>query len=220
MDAHATLVFIHVLLFVFWLGTDVGVFLAGKISERSDLSVETRATVLKLGMVLDRLPRSALILIVPTGLQLAVNIGQLQVPGYVSALLWVASLIWLAILWIGFLNPETPTEQRCMLFNFVMNAVMAVLVTGLAVYLFSAGTTASWLATKVLLVGLIFVAGVALDATFKPAVAAFIAIVSEGASAERDAAYTKAMNPVYKAVLVIYAFVLIAAYLGIAKPTL
>ena len=53
MLLYSILVFVHVLLFVFWLGTDVGVFLAAKISERSDLGTETRATVLKLGMVLE-----------------------------------------------------------------------------------------------------------------------------------------------------------------------
>ena len=52
--------YVHILLLVFWVGTDLGVFVAARYSERTDLSYETRATVLQLGMVLDRLPRSAL----------------------------------------------------------------------------------------------------------------------------------------------------------------
>ena len=50
----------------FWVGTDLGVFLAARYSERTELSYETRATVLQLGMVLDRLPRSALAIIIPS----------------------------------------------------------------------------------------------------------------------------------------------------------
>lgn len=218
MEAHTLLLFVHVLLFVFWLGTDIGVFLAAKISEKGELSTETRATVLKLGMVLDRLPRSALTLIVPTGLQLAVNTGRLALPDAVMAIVWLVCLAWLAVLWLGFLKPETPTEQRVMLFNVAMSALLALVVTGFAIYLLTASDTATWLAIKILIVGLIFIAGVTLDAMFKPAVDAFLEIVSEGGSPERDAKYSRAISPVYKIVLAIYALVAVAAYLGVAKP--
>ena len=62
--------YLHILLLVFWVGTDLGVFLAAKYSERSEFSMESRQVVLMLGMMLDRLPRSALVLIVPSGLML------------------------------------------------------------------------------------------------------------------------------------------------------
>lgn len=218
MEAHTLLLFAHILLFVFWLGTDVGVFLAAKISEKSELSVETRSTVLGLGMVLDRLPRSALTLIVPTGLQLAVNTGQLAVGGGIVTAVWAIGLAWLIILWVGFLNPQSPTEQRVMLFNFVMNALAAIAVTAYAVVLLTGGEVATWLALKILVVGLIFIAGVALDVMFKPAVEAFVEIVAEGATEERDSRYSRAISPVYIAVLAIYALVLIAAWFGLAKP--
>ena len=65
--------YLHILLLVFWVGTDVGVFIAARWSEQTTLSIETRQTVLQLGMVLDRLPRSALTLIIPSGCQLAVS---------------------------------------------------------------------------------------------------------------------------------------------------
>lgn len=220
MEAHTVLLFVHVLLFVFWLGTDVGVFLAAKISEKGELSAETRATVLQLGMVLDRLPRSALTLIFPTGMQLAINLGQLDIAPGVATAVWVVSLAWLGVLWVGFLKPQTPTEQRVMLFNFAMNALLAVAISGYAIYLLLGDGIATWLALKILMVGFIFVAGVLLDALFKPAVEAFLEIVSQGGSPERDEKYSRAISPVYIVVLAIYALVLIAAYLGLAKPAL
>ena len=105
-----------------------------------------------------------------------------------------------------------------MIFNFAMNALMALVVTGYAIYLIIATDAATWLAAKILIVGLIFFVGVALDVLFKPAVEVFLKIVSEGATAERDQKYSKAISPVYKAVLAIYALVTVAAYLGLAKP--
>lgn len=218
MDLYPLFVFLHVLLFVFWLGTDVGVFLAAKISEKPELSVETRSTVLGLGMVLDRLPRSALALIVPSGLQLAVMSGQLSLPAAALPVAWAIALLWLALLWAGFLNPQTPTEQKAMLFNFAMNAILAVLVLAAGVWLLTAGSVAGWLAIKIIIVGLIFVCGVTLDVLFKPAVEAFVGIATSGATDELNAAYSKAIGPVYLVVLAIYALVLAAAWFGIAKP--
>jgi hypothetical protein len=215
---YSTILFVHVLLFVFWLGTDVGVFLAAKISERADLSSETRATVLKLGMVLDRLPRSAVTLIIPTGLQLAIGSGILTLPSYVLPIVWVVSLAWLAILWVGFMNPESETEKRCMITNFIMHIIMAFVVNIYGMVLLVGDVVPAWLAIKVLMVGLVYLAGMALDLMFKPAVEAFVAIVTQGGSDERNATYSKAIGPVYNAVLAIYLFVLIAAYMGITKP--
>jgi hypothetical protein len=218
MNSYSLLVFVHVLLLVFWLGTDIGVFLAAKISERSELSTETRSTVLRLGMILDRLPRSALVLIIPSGLQLAAKMGLLALSTTTLVFVWGIALAWLVILWLGFLNPETSTEKRSQSFNFLMCAVLAVVVTGYAIYFFGSTEVPAWLAAKILLVGLIFISAVVLDAMFKPAVAAFLDIVTYGSTAERDAEYSRAIGPVYLAVLAIYAFVLAAAYFGIAKP--
>ncbi len=217
MDWYSVAVFFHLLLFVFWLGTDLGVFLAAKISERGELSVETRSTVLGLGMVLDRLPRSALALIIPSGVELACISGHLVTPLSFRLTLWVVALLWLAILWSGFLNPQTKTEERAMLFNFAMNAILALVVSGAGMYLLFQGEAAAWLALKVTIVGLVFVCGVLLDAMFKPAVEAFVAITTTGATEELNARYSKAIGPVYIIVLAIYAFVLVAAWLGISK---
>lgn len=217
MDWYPIAVFFHVLLFVFWLGTDVGVFLAAKISERAELSVETRSTVLGLGMVLDRLPRSALALIIPSGLSLASMSGQVALGSGLLWTAWIVAIIWLAILWAGFLNPQTPTETRAMLFNFAMNAILALGVPAAGVYLMYLGETANWLALKIVFVGLIFVCGVLLDVMFKPAVEAFVTITTQGATDELNTQYSKAIGPVYIIVLLIYALVLGAAWLGIAK---
>jgi len=40
-----------------------------------------------------------------------------------------------------------------------------------------------------------------------------------GATPERNESYSRAISPVYNVVLAIYALVVVAAYLGVAKPT-
>jgi hypothetical protein len=79
------------------------------------------------------------------------------------------------------------------------------------------GEIADWLALKVLAVGAIFCAGVLLDLLFKPAVDLFIGLAATPDDMEMNAAYSRALSPVYIAVLAIYAFALIAAALGVYK---
>ena len=119
---------------VFWVGTDIGVFIAAKWSEKTSLSIETRQTVLQLGMVLDRLPRSALTLIIPSGCQLAVSSQWMALPDSALLGMWLASGVWLAILWRGFLSTDANVQEQSAKINWVLNLVLAVCVSGAGVY--------------------------------------------------------------------------------------
>ena len=209
--------YLHILLLVFWVGTDVGVFIAAKWSEKTTLSMETRQTVLQLGMVLDRLPRSALTLIIPSGCQLAATSGWLDISGTVLGVLWLSAGAWLAILWRGFLSTDPTVQESSAKINWALNLVMALVVSGGGIYLLTQGQTPDWLALKILAVGAIFCAGVLLDLLFKPAVDLFLALAENPDDAALNAAYSRALSPVYIAVLAIYAFALTAAGLGVVK---
>ncbi|MCH1610234.1 MAG: hypothetical protein L7S53_02890 [Luminiphilus sp.] len=209
--------YLHILLLVFWVGTDVGVFVAAKWSEKTTLSMETRQTVLQLGMVLDRLPRSALTLIIPSGCQLATTSGWLDISGTVLGVLWLSAGIWLAILWRGFLSTDPKVQESSAKINWALNLVMALVVSGGGIYLLTQGQTPDWLALKILAVGAIFCAGVLLDLLFKPAVDLFLALAETPDDAALNTAYSRALSPVYITVLAIYAFALTAAGLGVVK---
>ena len=209
--------YLHILLLVFWVGTDVGVFIAAKWSERSALSIETRQTVLQLGMVLDRLPRSALTLIIPSGCQLAVASGWLQLSGAMLGRMWLFAALWLAILWRGFLSSDPKTQEQSAKINWLLNLVLALVVSAAGVYSLTLGDMPDWLALKILAVGAIFCAGVLLDLLFKPAVDLFMALAATPDDMALNTAYSRALSPVYIAVLAIYAFALIAAALGVFK---
>jgi hypothetical protein len=209
--------YLHILLLVFWVGTDVGVFIAARWSERTSLSIETRQTVLQLGMVLDRLPRSALTLIMPSGCQLAAAAGWLSLSDTVLGVMWLAAAVWLLILWRGFLSADPKVQEQSAKINWALNLVLALVVSIAGVYLLTQTDTPDWLALKVLAVGAIFCAGVLLDLLFKPAVDLFIALGSTPEDPELNAAYARALSPVYKSVLAIYFLALIAAALGVFK---
>ena len=73
---YQSLVFIHLLLFVFWLGADVGVYLLGQhFRKRFSYSLDQRLALLKLLVEVDMVPRTAWALMVPITLSL-VTVGR------------------------------------------------------------------------------------------------------------------------------------------------
>ena len=210
--------YLHILLLVFWVGTDLGVFLAAKYSERAALSYETRATLLQLGMVLDRLPRSALTLIIPSGLSLAHAAGFDSYPPSLLPAAWMVAGAWLLVLWRGFMSGDPAVQERCALINWLMNMAMAVVVSTAALYLLLMTSSPLWLSLKMLAVGGIFIIGTLLDYFFRPAVGYFAALAERPDEPELNALYSRALAPVYVTVLTIYALALAAAALGVFKP--
>ena len=129
-------------------------------------------------MVLDRLPRSALTLIIPSGCQLAVASGWLDMPcplplGNVGICRHLAGDT-LARVFVG--RPKT--QEQSAKINWLLNLILALAVSGAGMMLLLQGEIPDWLALKVLAVGAIFCAGVLLDLLFKPAVDLFIGLAA------------------------------------------
>ncbi|MEY3007690.1 MAG: hypothetical protein RI942_2032 [Pseudomonadota bacterium] len=209
--------YLHILLLVFWVGTDLGVFLAARYSERSDLSVESRQVVLELGMKLDRLPRTALVLIIPSGVMLASGAGLVLLDGLATTALWGFALIWLAILWRGFLSKSPAVQAQSAKINWWLNLAAAILTLLWAVMLFLSGSAPMWLILKIAIVGGIFVVGFLLDFLFGPAMGLFAQVCAEPSRSDLNADYGKALVPVYWTVIAIYVLALAAAALGVFK---
>ncbi len=209
--------YLHILLLVFWVGTDLGVFLAARYSERSDLSIETRQIVLELGMKLDRLPRTALVLIIPSGVMLASGAGLVLLDGIANMALWGFTVIWLAILWQGFLSTSPEVQARSAKINWWLNLLAAVLTLMWAAILYSNGAAPIWLILKIAIVGGIFVVGFLLDLLFGPAMGLFAQVCAEPDRSDLNSDYAGALVPVYWTVLAIYALALGAAALGVFK---
>ncbi len=89
----------HLLAFVYWLGADLGVFYAARYAARGGLSSAERHRFLRLALLLDMGPRTALILVVPTGFTLAVGGGWLPADMGLVGFVWAASLAWLVLTW-------------------------------------------------------------------------------------------------------------------------
>ena len=219
MSGVAILVYVHILLMVFWIGTDIGVFVAGLRFIDPKRSMAERSAVINLGMVIDRYPRICFVAILPVGMQIAASLGMLALSSTALALIWSASAVWLTCVIAGMILTGTPRVRPWQRVekSFLMIAAVACLGLGIA------GATGKmlmpgWFAGKLALYGAMCVFALLLDRSFFPVFIAFGTIAAEGSTPEREAALRRPMIQTYVWVLLIYAAVLASGFLGTVRP--
>ena len=108
IDPYLVLVYVHILLFVYWLGGDLGVYFSAKYVANRNLNLDERFRFLHLLMLCDMGPRTALILFFPVGLEMARIIGVFEVSPMIGGIVWLVGLAWLAVNWWMFFNEQHP----------------------------------------------------------------------------------------------------------------
>ena len=220
MQATSTLVYLHVLLMVFWLGTDLGVFIAGLRFMDPRRSLEERAAVINLGMVIDRYPRICFVAILPVGLQIAYLQG--LVPALSAELLilaWALSAVWMIAVIATLSLHAKPAARPWRILERWFRIVGFLGFTGLGI----AGWTQhlsvpGWLAGKLIGFGAICLCALLLERAFAPVAVTFATILTQGSAPERESALRGHMIWTYVWVLGIYAAVLLCGFLGTVKP--
>lgn len=218
MDAYSALIFIHILLMVFWIGTDIGVFIAGFFMMDTRLSIPERQASIGLGMVIDRFPRLCFISILPVGLQLAIMGNHLSIDPIAMFGIWVAALIWLLAALVPMIRSTSPNLPMLHRVERVMQiATIAGLSCG-GVWMLSHTSGQIWLAIKFFMLALVCLLVIFLEKAFTPPMQAFAEICTTGSTPDLEQKLRRGMTWTYVWVVGIYLAVLVAAYLGIAKP--
>ncbi|MBM3492209.1 MAG: hypothetical protein FJX68_17575 [Alphaproteobacteria bacterium] len=153
---HDVFKFVHVLLFGYWLGADLGVFFCDSQMTRQDLDIEERLRVRRIRYKVDLAPRTCFVLIIAFGFSLALRFGS-PVDGWWLALVWLICLAWLALIFAARLRASTPSGRLLARLDRWVWRLTAVSMTGLGAYALATGQlfAGTWLACKVLLFGLI-----------------------------------------------------------------
>jgi uncharacterized membrane protein len=113
----ALLKFVHVLAFVFWLGTDLAVWYIGFYAVNRKLSAETRVTVIRLLFALDMAPRICMTLMLALGIHLSYRIGYLLVSPWVIYATYLICLAWMSL--VLYLHYGEKTRMQRMLRRLV-----------------------------------------------------------------------------------------------------
>jgi hypothetical protein len=214
--------YLHILLFVYWLGADLGVYLASRYVARADLALDERLRFLELLLKVDMGPRTALILIVPVGFELATRLGIASFAADWLPAIWVAALGWLALAWYLFANARNPGAQRLVRVDQAVRAVVVVTFLGLGIVSWVAGAPleARWLAAKFVMYAGVVVIGLVLRITIRDWVRGFGML---RAGAEPDAANALIHGAHVRATRfaqLLWLLVAAIAFLGVTKPLL
>lgn len=216
----AILRYVHVLLMVFWIGADVGVFIAGMRFMDARRPPAERAAALDLGAVIDRYPRICFVAMWPIGLQLAYATGAMpQLSRRLLGLAWCAAAVWMAAVIAAMVQRGKPTAIRWLQLQRVFRAAGFLIFTALGVSAWLGEVQApAWLSGKLLTYGAICLFALLLERAFAPVSGTFATIAAEGSTPRTEAALRTRMLWTYAWVLAIYAAVLLCAFLGTVKP--
>lgn len=218
---YTCLVFAHLLLFVLWLGGDVGVYTLGRhFRMRTRYSIEQRLALLKLLLAVDMVPRTAWALMVPMSLSVVAAGGYWAVPRWGLALAWMVGLLWTGLVWDAHINEQTLRAARERRVEFGLKIALALFYLWLGGTSLATGAplTGAWLGAKALLFGLIFGAAMMIDAAYRPVGAQLGRLLREGSSDATEMPLLATMNRARLWVWTVYLLLLVTAYLGVAKP--
>lgn len=218
--AYPTLVYVHMLLFVMWLGADVGVFMLGQhFRKRETYTLEQRIALLKLLVIVDLTPRASWALMVPLSLSVSYMGGWWDLP---LALVWVAWAIAALWLWLVFdahahdMTPRAARNRR--IESWIRYGLCAgYLFLGAESLLTGHPIAHGWLAWKALLFGLIFAAAIMIDHNFKPVGPQLGKLLEEGSSDATEVPLRRTMDRTRIWVWITYLLLLATSYLGAVK---
>lgn len=220
IDPYRVVAFVHVVLFAYWLGADLGVFIHGKRLTRDDIPLDERLRTREIAVLIDMGPRSALVLMVPVGFTLAtlwgLPLSALELTG-----LWIFGLFWLWLVWEVHHKKNEPIGRTLQRIDFAIRyAVLAIMIGVGATSLITGSPVASdWLAVKMLLFAAIIMNGIWLRLIGGRWQAAFDKIRQGGDNVVIGEQMIKDNRKVAsKAALLIWFLVAAMAFLGVVKP--
>jgi hypothetical protein len=221
VDPYLGLVYLHILLFVYWLGGDLGVFVSARYVADRKLSLDERFRFLHVLLICDMGPRTALILILPVGFEMARILGLVPVAPMITGLIWLFCLSWLAMNWWMFKNERHPVVPRLraidMAIRYVVMTVMGLL--GLISLIAAGPVAARWLAAKMVLFACVMALGLYLRGEVKQWMIGFGMVRQGGEAADRGNTIIEQSNHrARRAALVLWFGVALIAFIGLTKP--
>ena len=211
--------FLHICMFVFWLGTDMGVMLCSKKSTDPNLGVEARFQMLEMALKIEILPRVMWVMALPLGVHLSKSLGYIEPSVLTLTLMWVFVLMWLVINVGGAANLEKPWGQQLSKINRVVVASIGVglIIVAASSFMGYGPYEPNSIALKVGLYGLINLTILGIEIAFFPLGLAFERLATEGSSPELESSITNGMKTTLLWVHTTYIMIFIVAFIGVTK---
>lgn len=220
MEAQSFWILAHVLLFVYWLGADIGVFISSLQIINRNHSMETRLAIAKILGIINSIPAIASQLMLVVGLQLAAILGLSPISGGWLWLAWIGTAIWIVVAKTSERRRGTPLGRSLTNLDLLIRVLLIVALTAAALWSFETGTpfAENWLALKALVFAYVLVCGLGIRITFASFGPALARMAKEGFNPETDAALRWPVIWVKPWVIALWAGLIVAAFVGIGRP--
>ena len=219
MDSYEFWKFLHICMFVFWLGTDMGVMLCTKKSIDSNLSIETRFQLLEMALKIELLPRVMWVMALPFGVHLSESLGYIDPSVITFAFMWFFVIAWLIINVGGAANLDKPWGQQLSKLNRFITASLGVglIIVAISSFMGFGPYEANSIALKVGLYGLVNITILGIEIAFFPLGASFERLATEGSSPELEQSISSGMGTTLMWVHITYIMIFVVAFIGVTK---
>ena len=209
---------LHVLLFAYWLGTDLGVFYAARFAADGNHSLETRQAISHIMAFVDLPPRLSVPLTGATGFSLGFLSGAIEVHAAWIWVVWLVALVWVSSnLYIYLNRTDLARVQPVARFDTGWRILVLVFVTGAAIAsLFGVGITSNLaLAAKLLILALAIALSLVLRILFKPYRPALRRLAAGGDNLVESAIMSTTLARARPIVVMIWILTIVAAAIGL-----
>jgi len=219
MDSHSIWAYVHILLFVYWLGADAGLYIVMAMLKNPALSFETRTTLIRLAFYIDLFPRITFALILPVGMHLARDLDLYPIGNVLLGLSWASGILWSGV-HIGIARYKgTPAGSVFRSINKFYEAAGGLFFVTIAILSITAGTPIEtpWFAWKLLAFGLIFWVILGFDTVFQP-FTAILRMGPDGMTPENEQRIARMTNITMMWSVLLYLLIAAVAFIGKVKP--
>jgi hypothetical protein len=217
--AHGLFKYAHILLFVYWLGGDTGVFYSSTFVVNPKLTREARMTAFKIFVELDMLPRYCLAMMLTVGGILSEFVGY-EHPTWQMVGIIALGPIWVWVVHAIHARQGTEFGNRLARIDYYFRVVMIIALIASVAYHWTTGPLKPypWLAAKLLIFAFLIFCGFMIRKKIPPFIEGFRTLAASGATPESDRKMIAGMSACRPYVLLIWAGVAISALIGVLKP--
>jgi hypothetical protein len=219
--AHGLARFLHLLLFVYWLGGDAGVFYSSGFVVNPRLSRDARMTAAKIFLDLDMLPRYCMALMLTVGGILAELIG-IRHPAWEMVAIVLLGPVWLTLVVLVHAREGSAAGQTLKRIDVWFRWIVIASILVSAAHSHWTGRLAGleWFSAKLVIFAFLIFCGLMIRRLLPPFIEGFRTLATTGPTPESDRLMIEGLARCRPWVLAIWAGILLSAWLGIVKPSL
>lgn len=219
LSGHELLRFLHLLLFVFWIGPDVASYVVARTTVDPAMNAAQRLAAARMLPVIDLLPRVCISLMLTVGGILSEYVG-LEHPPWQMAGIVLLGPVWLVLMLLAALREGTATGRQAVFIDQWLRALIAVAVVASVAWSTATGRLAEapYVGGKLLLFAAILACGWMVRRRLQPFRDGLLRLEAVGRSADLDRQMADSFHSARPFMFAIWVALLAAALMGVAQP--